>query len=125
MAVRIKSSGVYQDDIGVIDDINIDDKSLTVRLVPRLGQYKKGSHKMRPTQKLFQPDEHNIDVAERVGNEIFYENKKFIKGFLLKKYKFYQVSTDNVRLSVEQKDLFNRFTEDGEDRELARTLFEQ
>ena len=37
MAVRIKSSGVYNNDIGVIDDVNIDDKSLIIRLVPRLG----------------------------------------------------------------------------------------
>lgn len=53
MAVSIKSSGVYHKDIGVIDDVNIDDKSLIIRLVPRLGQYKKASHNLRPPQKLF------------------------------------------------------------------------
>ena len=62
---------------------------------------------------------------QRNGNILYFENKQFIQGFLLKKFKFSQVSTDNVRLNVEQQELFNRFTEDGDDLELARTLFEQ
>lgn len=78
MAVSIKSSGVYHKDIGVIDDVNIDDKSLIIRLVPRLGQYNKASHNLRPPQKLFQPDEHNLEVVQRNGNVLYFENKQFI-----------------------------------------------
>lgn len=37
MAVKIKSSGVYHGDIGIIDEVKIDDKSLIIILVPRLG----------------------------------------------------------------------------------------
>lgn len=36
MAVKIKSSGIYHGDIGVIDEVKIDDKSLIVILVPRI-----------------------------------------------------------------------------------------
>lgn len=37
MAVRVRSSGLYHGDVGVVDYVNIDDKTVIVRLVPRLG----------------------------------------------------------------------------------------
>ena len=51
--VRIKSSGLYHGDVGVIHDINVDQKKVSVRLVPRIGAENKEPGHVRPAQKLF------------------------------------------------------------------------
>lgn len=35
--VKVKSSGLYSGDLGVIHEVNLDTKKVYVRLIPRLG----------------------------------------------------------------------------------------
>lgn len=55
MFVEIKKSGIYQGDVGVVDKVILDSKKVNVKLIPRLGAFKKDdkNNKIRPPQKLF------------------------------------------------------------------------
>lgn len=79
---------------------------------------KKDLPKLRPPQKLFQPEEYDIQMAERDEDRVIFDGQVFVKGFLLKKFKFSQVTSDNVRLSVELQEIFNRYVEHENEREM-------
>ncbi len=109
--VRIKK-GLYEKDLALVDQIDIDQNAVYVRIVPRIEVMKKkeiGKKKIRPVAKLFTVDENIKDqVSNLVYNkEIFsYRNNRFENGFLKKKFRMNNIIISNIFPTYEEVQLF-------------------
>ena len=113
--VRIKHSGAYNGDIGLVE--RIDDQKVWIRLIPRIdltqqGKSDKGKyHKFSkiPQRINFHPTTqmgaykmtHKHQILEKYIT--MYKNQLFYKGFLFKPFQFKQLDTSpNIKASHEE-----------------------
>lgn len=92
----------------MIESIDIDTKSVLLKIVPRIGQYNKNKFN-RPPKKLFYPEEYQTEQMTRDRqNRITMNNNTYENGFLIKKFKIRLLDNKNFIPSLEEINLFNK-----------------
>jgi transcription elongation factor SPT5 len=137
--VRIKR-GVYQGDLGMIEDVESNGLEVTVRLVPRLtygmdeDQSRPGAEKRkrpnafqpavnfanRPPQRLFNENEakkrhERFLTANRglTGRSWTYKGESYVDGFLVKEFKLQHLTTTNVNPRLDEITKLTKTAADG------------
>lgn len=140
--VRLKRT-IYKDDLAQVEDVDMAQNQVTLRLIPRIDYTIKRGHlrdpvkeeenkksgvkrKLRPAQKLFDPEAieaiGGIPSKEKLDDCWSFENNKYTaKGFLIKTFPLSVIISEGVKPTLTELQKFE-VSPDGVDPETAALL---
>ena len=114
--VRI-NRGLYKGDLAQVAKLDPDSTSIYLKLLPRLDILSKNEdeRKIRPSQKLFDIDDHNASSIKKIHVSkptYLYKRQKFENGFLIKKFRLTQIDFKYILPTLEEFKIFDNAEKD-------------
>ena len=115
--VRVKT-GLYNNDLGLVDEVDVGKNSAVIKLVPRISfnpeVNEKHFQESRPAKKLLLKEENpelkfELHDAKNVNKIVYTFNKeKFENGFVKKRFAIKNLATENIHPMIEEVFIFKK-----------------